>query len=75
MKSAEIVKMDKVGEEEVYVVSIAPKNASKFAVYVSSEDIFTFEENPPSIIVSSTSSRRIPITEECSQITEMLTGL
>ena len=68
-ENVEIVKMDKVGEEEVYVVSIAPKNASKFGIYVSTKTFLPLRKR--SVIVSSTSSQRIPISEDYSDYREV----
>jgi len=63
-ENVEIVKTDKVDDEEVYVVSFEPKNASKFTVYVSTKTFLP--RKLVYIIVSSTSSQRVPITEVLS---------
>lgn len=68
-EKVEIVKMDKVGNEEAYVVSIKPKNASKFSVYVSTKTFLPLQKK--SVVVSSTSSQRTPITEKYSDYKEV----
>ncbi len=60
-KKTEIVKMDKVKGEEAYVVSIEPNKASKYRIYISTKSFLPLRKN--TVIVSSTSSRKIPATE------------
>ncbi len=69
LEKAEIVKMDKIGDEEVYVVSLEPKNASKITMYISTKTFLPLRKT--SIVVSSTSSQRIPITENFSDYREV----
>lgn len=64
LKKAEIVKKDKIGEEEVYILSLEPKNASRIIMYVSAKTFLPLRKT--SVIVSSTSSQTIPITESYS---------
>ncbi len=64
LKKAEIIKKDKIGEEEVYILSLEPKNASRVIMYVSAKTFLPLRKI--SIIVSSTSSLKIPITENFS---------
>ena len=55
-----IERMGKVEDEEVYVVSVKPENASSFTLYISSKTFLPLRQS--SVIVSSTSSQRFPST-------------
>jgi len=61
LKNLAIVKMDKVGGEEVYVVSMEPKSGTKYTMFISAKTFLPLRRT--SVIVSSTSSRRIPTSE------------
>ncbi|NNE98251.1 MAG: serine hydrolase [Pyrinomonadaceae bacterium] len=63
-KSIKIIKTEKVNGEKAYVVSFQPKNASKFTVYISAKTYLPVKRN--SIVLSSTSSQRIPLSETYS---------
>jgi len=61
VKSAEIKGTEKVGEEEVYIVDFHPENASDFTYYISTKTFLPVKKT--SIIVSSTSNLKLPITQ------------
>jgi hypothetical protein len=60
-EKVEIVKIDKVGDEEVYVAKFDPKDASSFAVYISSKTFLPLKKR--FVAVSSTSTQVVPIVE------------
>ncbi len=60
-KKVEIIKMGKVNGKEAYVVSITPQKATKSTFYISKENFLPLKKT--SVIVSSTSSQRVPSTE------------
>ncbi len=57
----EIVKIDKVGDEKSFLVSFKPKKGNKFGVYISAKSFLPLKRS--SVVVSSTSSQRIPVSE------------
>jgi CubicO group peptidase (beta-lactamase class C family) len=61
LKSAEIKGTEKVGDEEVYIVDFHPENASDFTYYISTKTFLPLKKT--SIIVSSTSNLKLPITQ------------
>lgn len=61
LKKAEIIKTDKIDDEEVYVVAVEPKNASRIVMYISAKTFLPLRQITS--IVSSTSSQTIPVTE------------
>lgn len=69
LEKAEIIKTDKIGDDEVYIVSIEPKNASRVLLYISTETFLPLRKT--SIIVSSTSSQKIPISETFNDYKEV----
>jgi CubicO group peptidase (beta-lactamase class C family) len=64
LKSAEVSGMAKVGEEDVYVVTFHPEKASDYTYYISTKTFLPLKK--ASLIVSSTSSMSLPITETFS---------
>ena len=64
LKSAEVTGTAKVGGEDVYVVKFTPEKASEFTYYISQKTFLPLEKM--SVIVSSTSSQKIPITQTFS---------
>ena len=64
LKSAEVTGTAKVGDEDVYVVKFTPEKASEFTYYISQKTFLPLEKM--SVIVSSTSSQKIPITQTFS---------
>jgi CubicO group peptidase (beta-lactamase class C family) len=69
LKKASIVKTDKIGEEEVYVVLLEPEKASPVTMFISTKSFLPLREI--SIVVSSTSSQKIPITENFEDYREV----
>lgn len=61
LKKAEIKGTEKVGEEETYVVKIQPEKASETTYYISTKTFLPVKKN--SVVVSSTSSQKTPISE------------
>lgn len=69
LKKAEVVKTDKIGDEEVYVVSLEPKDANNITLYVSTKTFLPLRQI--SLLVSSTSPQKIPIVENFSDYREV----
>ncbi len=64
LKKAEIKGTEKVGEEETYVVKIQPEKASEITYYISAKTFLPVRKT--SIVVSSTSSQKTPVSETYS---------
>ena len=64
LKKAEIKGTEKVGGEETYVVKLQPEKASEVTYYISTKTFLPVKKT--SIIVSSTSSQKTPISETFS---------
>ncbi len=64
LKKAEIKGTEKVGDEEVYLVKIQPEKASEVTYLISSKTFLPVRKT--SIIVSSTTQQRTPISESYS---------
>jgi len=64
LKKAEIKGTEKVGEEETYVVKIQLEKASEVTYYISTKTFLPVKKT--SIVVSSTSSQKTPISETFS---------
>jgi CubicO group peptidase (beta-lactamase class C family) len=64
LKSSEITGTEKVGDEETYVVVLRPEKASEVTYYVSTKTFLPLKKK--SLIVSSTSSQKTPITTTMS---------
>jgi CubicO group peptidase (beta-lactamase class C family) len=64
LKSAEVKATEKVGEEECYVVEFQPEKASRFTYYISTKTFLPLKKN--SVVTSSTSDVKTPITETFS---------
>ncbi|HEX8287728.1 MAG TPA: serine hydrolase [Pyrinomonadaceae bacterium] len=60
LKSSEITGTEKVGDEETYVVVLHPEKASEVTYYISTKTFLPLKKK--SLIVSSTSSQKVPIT-------------
>jgi CubicO group peptidase (beta-lactamase class C family) len=61
LKSAEIKGTEKVGDEEAYIVDFHPEKASDFTYYISTKTFLPVKKT--SVIVSSTSNLKLPITQ------------
>ena len=61
LKKAEIRGTEKVGDEETYVVKIQPEKASEVTYFISTKTFLPVKKT--SIIVSSTSAQKTPISE------------
>ncbi|MEP6903295.1 MAG: serine hydrolase, partial [Actinomycetota bacterium] len=64
LKSAEVTGMDKVGDEDVYVVAFYPEKASDYTYYISAKTFLPLKKT--SLIISSTSSQKLPVTQTFS---------
>jgi CubicO group peptidase (beta-lactamase class C family) len=64
LKKAEIRGTEKVGDEETYVVKIQPEKASEVTYYISTKTFLPVKKT--SLIVSSTSAQKTPISETYS---------
>ena len=64
LKLSEIKGTEKVGEEETYVVKIQPEKASEVTYYISTKTFLPVKKT--SIVVSSTSEQKTPISETFS---------
>ena len=69
IKKAEITGMEKVGDEEVYILVIEPEKASKITFHISTKTFLTLMRT--TIVSSSTSSQKIPIAETYSDYREI----
>ena len=69
LKSAEITGVQKVGDEEVYVVKIQPEKASALTYYISTKTFLPVKVT--SLIVSSTSRQKIPVSQTLSDYREV----
>jgi hypothetical protein len=69
LEKAEIIKTDKIGDDEVYIVVLEPKNASRVVLYISTKTFLPLRKT--SIIVSSTSPQKTPITESYDDYREI----
>ena len=69
LEKAEVVKSQKVAQEDAYVVSIKPKGVTKYTLYVSKKTYLPLRKDM--VIVSSTSSQKIPISERYSDYREV----
>jgi CubicO group peptidase (beta-lactamase class C family) len=58
LKSAEVVSMSKINDEDVYVVRLQPEKASETTYFISAKTFLPLRKR--SLIVSSTSSQKIP---------------
>lgn len=61
---AEITGMQKIGDEETYVVKIKPEKANAITYFISTKTFLPVKQN--SILVSSTSSQKIPYSTTMS---------
>lgn len=61
LKSAEITGTGKVGDEAVYVVKFVPEKASEYTLHISQNSFLPLKKT--SVIVSSTSSQKTPMSE------------
>ena len=59
-EKVKIERMGKVDDEEAYIVSFKPKNASRFALHISTKSYLPLRKS--TVVLSSTSSQRIPAT-------------
>lgn len=64
IKSIEITRTQKVGDEETYVVKVQPKEANAVNYYISTKTFLPVKMI--SVVVSSTSQQKIPISSEMS---------
>ncbi len=64
LKKAEIRGTERVGEEETYVIKIQPEKASEVTYYISSKTFLPVKKT--SIVVSSTSAQKTPVSETFS---------
>lgn len=64
LKSAEVAKIDKLGDEEVYVVVIRPEKASEYTYFISTKTFLPLKKS--GVIVSSTSSVKLPMSQTFS---------
>ncbi len=69
IKKAEITGMGKVGDEEVYIFVIEPEKASKITYHISTKTFLPLKRI--TILSSSTSSQKFPITETYSDYREI----
>lgn len=60
LKSAEVSGTAKIAGEDTYVVVIRPEKASEFTLYISQKSFLPLKKT--SVIVSSTSSQKLPVT-------------
>lgn len=58
LKSAEVVSMSKIGDEDVYVVRIQPEKASETTYFISAKTFLPLRKR--SLIASSTSNQKTP---------------
>jgi hypothetical protein len=61
LKSAEVKGKEKVGDEEAYVVVLHPEKASDYTLFISTKSFLPLQKS--SVIVSSTSSIKLPVTQ------------
>ncbi|HEX8250976.1 MAG TPA: serine hydrolase [Pyrinomonadaceae bacterium] len=64
LKSAEVSRIDKLGDEEVYVVVIRPEKASEYTYFISTKTFLPLKKS--GVIVSSTSSVKLPMSQTFS---------
>lgn len=64
LKSAEVARIDKLGDEEVYVVVIRPEKASEYTYFISTKTFLPLKKS--GVIVSSTSSVKLPMSQTFS---------
>ncbi len=64
VKSSEVTGIQKVGDEEAYVVKVQPEKASPITYYISTKTFLPVKIT--SLIVSSTSPQKIPYTQTLS---------
>jgi CubicO group peptidase (beta-lactamase class C family) len=64
LKSAEVSRIDKLGDEEVYVVVIRPEKASEYTYFISTRTFLPLKKS--GVIVSSTSSVKLPMSQTFS---------
>lgn len=60
LKSAEVKKIEKLGDEEVYVVVIRPEKASEYIYYISTKTFLPLKR--AGVVVSSTSAQKLPVS-------------
>jgi len=61
LKKAEIKGVEKVGDEETYIVKFMPEKASETTYYISTKTFLPIKKT--SVIVSSTSKQKTPVSE------------
>ena len=61
LKSAEVIKTDKIGNEDVYVVMLEPKTASGVTYYISTKTFLPLRKT--TVSSSSTSEQKVPVSE------------
>jgi CubicO group peptidase (beta-lactamase class C family) len=64
LKSAEVTKIEKLGDEEVYVVVIRPEKASEYTYYISTKTFLPLKRS--GVVVSSTSAQKLPVSQTFS---------
>jgi CubicO group peptidase (beta-lactamase class C family) len=64
IKSSKVEKIEKVGDEDTYRLTIEPKKATPFTVWVSANTFLPLKRR--FVVVSSTTSQRTPVTETYS---------
>lgn len=64
LKSAEVSKIEKIGDEEAYVVTIRPEKASEYTYFISTKTFLPLKR--AGVIVSSTSNIKLPVTQTFS---------
>ena len=64
VKKVEVTGTDKVGDEDVFKVVFRPENASEFTYFISQKTFLPLKKT--SLVVSSTSSQNLPITQTFS---------
>jgi len=61
LKKSEVKAVEKVGDEEAYVVAFQPEKASEVTYYISTKTFLPLKKL--TVVVSSTSSQKIPVSE------------
>src|SRR5690606_36323077 len=69
VKSAEITGIQKVGEEEAYVLKIQPEKANALTYFISTKTFLPVKVT--SLIVSSTSPQKIPYSQTLTDYREV----
>lgn len=64
LKSAEVTGVDKVNDEDVYVVTFRPEKASEYTYYISQKTFLPLKRT--GVVVSSTSDLKLPVSSTLS---------